>query len=392
MTDEYRRDTRLVRAGLERSQFQETSEAMFLNSGYVYDSAEEAAAAFAGEADRFVYSRYGNPTVSMLQTRLAALEGAEACLATGTGMAGVFAALACQLDKGDRVVASRALFGACYAILNDILPCWGVTTEFVDGTDLDEWRAALANSAKLVFFESPSNPILDLVDIPAVAEMAHAAGALVVIDNVFATPIAQKPLELGADIVIYSATKHIDGQGRVLGGAVLADEEFIKERMLKFYRQTGPTISPFNAWVLLKSLETLALRVDRQAASAASLAGWLESRPDIAGLRYPGLPSHPQHELAKRQMSNGGTLLSFTLAGGKDEAFRVLNALRLIDISNNLGDSKTLACHPGSTTHSSISAEERAGMGIADGSIRLSVGLEDVEDLKADLDQALGRG
>ena len=392
MTDKYRRDTRLVRAGLERSQFQETSEAMFLNSGYVYDSAEEAAAAFAGEADRFVYSRYGNPTVSMLQTRLAALEGAEACLATGTGMAGVFAALACQLDKGDRVVASRALFGACYAILNDILPRWGVTTEFVDGTDLDQWRAALATPAKLVFFESPSNPMLDLVDIPAVAEMAHAAGALVVIDNVFATPIAQKPLELGADIVIYSATKHIDGQGRVLGGAVLADEEFIKERILKFYRQTGPTISPFNAWVLLKSLETLALRVDRQAASAASLAGWLESRPDIAGLRYPGLPSHPQHELAKRQMSNGGTLLSFTLADGKDEAFRVLNALRLIDISNNLGDSKTLACHPGSTTHSSISAEERAGMGIADGSIRLSVGLEDVEDLKADLDQALGRG
>ena len=390
MTDEYRRDTKLVRAGLERSQFQETSEAMFLNSGYVYDSAEEAAAAFAGEADRFVYSRYGNPTVSMLETRLAALEGAEACLATGTGMAGVFAALACQLDRGDRVVASRALFGACYAILNDILPRWGVTTEFVDGTDLDQWRAALSTPAKLVFFESPSNPMLDLVDIPAVAEMAHAAGALVVIDNVFATPIAQRPLELGADIVIYSATKHIDGQGRVMGGAVLADEEFIKERMLKFYRQTGPTISPFNAWVLLKSLETLALRVDRQAASAASLADWLQSRSDVAGLRYPGLPSHPQHELANRQMSNGGTLLSVTLAGGKDEAFRVLNALRLIDISNNLGDSKTLACHPGSTTHSSISAEERASMGIADGSIRLSVGLEDVEDLKADLDQALG--
>ena len=251
MADEYRRDTRLVRTGLGRSQFQETSEAMFLNSGYVYDSAEEAAA-FAGRADRFVYSRYGNPTVSMLQTRLAALEGAEACLATGTGMAGVFAALACQLDKGDRVVASRALFGACYAILNDILPRWGVTTEFVDGTDFDQWRAALATPAKLVFFESPFKPMLDLVDISAVAEMAHAAGALVVIDNVFATPIAQKPLELGADIVIYSATKHIDGQGRVLGGAVLADEEFIRERMLKFYRQTGPTISPFNAWVLLK--------------------------------------------------------------------------------------------------------------------------------------------
>ena len=391
MTDGHRRDTKLVRAGLKRSGFQETSEALFLNSGYVYDSAEEAAAAFAGEADRYVYSRYGNPTVTMLQDRLAALEGAEACLATGTGMAGVFAALACQLDRGDRVVASRALFGACYAILNDILPRWGITTEFVDGTDLDQWRAALTTPAKVVFFESPSNPMLDLVDIPAVADMAHAAGATVIIDNVFATPIAQRPLELGADIVIYSATKHIDGQGRVLGGAVLADEEFITDRMLKFYRQTGPTISPFNAWVLLKSLETLALRIDRQAANAAALASWLEARPDIATLRYPGLPSHPQYALAHRQMSNGGTLLSFTLAGGQDAAFTVLNALRLADISNNLGDSKTLACHPGSTTHSSVSAEERASMGIADGSIRLSVGLEDIEDLKADLDQALAR-
>ena len=391
MTDGHRRDTKLVRAGPKRSGFQETSEALFLNSGYVYDSAEEAAAAFAGEADRYVYSRYGNPTVTMLQDRLAALEGAEACLATGTGMAGVFAALACQLDRGDRVVASRALFGACYAILNDILPRWGITTEFVDGTDLDQWRAALTTPAKVVFFESPSNPMLDLVDIPAVADMAHAAGATVIIDNVFATPIAQRPLELGADIVIYSATKHIDGQGRVLGGAVLADEEFITDRMLKFYRQTGPTISPFNAWVLLKSLETLALRIDRQAANAAALARWLEARPDIATLRYPGLPSHPQYALAQRQMSNGGTLLSFTLAGGQDAAFTVLNALRLADISNNLGDSKTLACHPGSTTHSSVSAEERASMGIADGSIRLSVGLEDIEDLKADLDQALAR-
>lgn len=391
MNDGYHRDTKLVRSGLERSGFQETSEALFLNSGYVYDSAEEAAAAFAGEADRYVYSRYGNPTVTMLQDRLAALEGAEACLATGTGMAGVFAALACQLDKGDRVVASRALFGACYAILNDILPRWGVIIEFVDGTDLDQWRAALATPAKVVFFESPSNPMLDLVDIPAVAEMAHAAGATVIIDNVFATPIAQRPLELGADVVIYSATKHIDGQGRVLGGAVLADESFIKERMLKFYRQTGPTISSFNAWVLLKSLETLALRVDRQAANAADLASWLEARSDVAALRYPGLTSHPQHALAQRQMSNGGTLLSFTLAGGQEAAFKALNALRLVDISNNLGDSKTLACHPGSTTHSSVSAAERASMGIADGSIRLSVGLEHVDDLKADLDQALAQ-
>ena len=389
MTDEYRRDTRLVRGGLMRTAFQETSEALFLNSGYVYDSAEEAAAAFAGEADRYVYSRYGNPTVTMLQDRLAALEGADACLATGTGMAGVFAALACQLDTGDRVVASRALFGACYAILHDILPRWGITTEFVDGTDLDQWRAALATPAKVVFFESPSNPMLDLVDIAAVADMAHSAGATVIIDNVFATPIAQHPLTLGADIVIYSATKHIDGQGRVLGGAVLASEEFITERMMKFYRQTGPSISPFNAWVLLKSLETLSLRVDRQAASALDLARWLESRTDIASLRYPGLASHPQHALAQRQMSNGGSLLAFTLVGGKDAAFRVLNTLQLIDISNNLGDSKTLACHPGSTTHSSVSAGDRAAMGIGDGSIRLSIGLEDVEDLKADLDQAL---
>ena len=389
MTDGYRRDTKLVRGGLNRSAFQETSEALYMTSGYVYDSAEEAAAAFAGDADRFVYSRYGNPTVAMFQDRLAALEGAGACLATGTGMAGVFAALACQLDSGDRVVASRALFGACYAILNDILPRWGVTTEFVDGADLDQWRRALATPAKIVFFESPSNPMLDLVDIPAVAELAHAAGAKVIIDNVFATPIAQKPLELGADIVIYSATKHIDGQGRVLGGAVLADEEFIKERMLKFYRQTGPTISPFNAWVLMKSLETIALRVERQAENAAAIAAWLENRPGVVKMRYPGLESHPQHALARRQMSNGGTLLAFTVEGGRQAAFRALNALKLIDISNNLGDSKTLACHPASTTHSSVGAAERAEMGIDEGSIRISVGLEDVEDLKADLDAAL---
>jgi len=293
------------------------------------------------------------------------------------------------LDTGDRVVASRALFGACYAILHDILPRWGVVTEFVDGTDLDQWRAALSTPAKVVFFESPSNPMLDLVDIEAVSQMAHEAGATVIIDNVFATPIAQHPLKLGADIVIYSATKHIDGQGRVLGGAVLASEEFIKERMLKFYRQTGPTISPFNAWVLLKSLETLSLRVERQAATAFGLATWLESQARIAGLRYPGLASHPQHALAQRQMSNGGSLLAFTLDGGRETAFRLLNSLRMIDISNNLGDSKTLACHPASTTHSSVSVNDRAEMGITDGSIRVSVGLEDLEDLKADLGQAL---
>ena len=389
MKKDLRRDTLLVRAGLMRSPHQETSEAMYLNSGYVYDSAEEAAAAFAGDADRYVYSRYGNPTVTMFQDRLAALEGAEACLATGTGMAAVFAALASQLNAGDRVVASRALFGACYAILKDILPRWGVITEFVDGTNLDAWKRALATPAKVVFFESPSNPMLDIVDISAVSEMAHAAGATVMIDNVFATPMAQHPLQLGADVVIYSATKHIDGQGRVMGGAVLASEEFISERMLKFYRQTGPTITPFNAWVMLKSLETLGLRVDRQASNAARLADWLESHGAVSNVRYPGLASHPQHDLAMRQMENGGSLLAFTPYGDQATAFTILNNLQLIDISNNLGDSKTLACHPASTTHSSVDAADRDEMGIGASSIRLSVGLEDVDDLIEDLAQAL---
>ena len=325
----------------------------------------------------------------MFQERLAALEGAEACLATGTGMAAVFASLASLLNAGDRVVAGRALFGACYAILNEILPRWGVVTEFVDGTDLDAWKQALATPAKVVFFESPSNPMLDIVDIAAVSEMAHAAGAIVMIDNVFATPMAQHPLQLGADVVIYSATKHIDGQGRVMGGAVLASEEFISERMLKFYRQTGPTITPFNAWVMLKSLETLGLRVDRQASNAARLASWLENHGAVSNVRYPGLASHPQHDLAMRQMENGGSLLAFTPKGDQATAFAILNALKLIDISNNLGDSKTLACHPASTTHSSVTAGDRRDMGIGESSIRLSVGLEDVDDLIDDLGQAL---
>ena len=389
MADGHRRDTKLVRAGLERSGFQETSEALFLNSGYVYDSAEEAAAAFAGEADRYVYSRYGNPTVTMLQDRLAALEGAEACLATGTGMAGVFAALACQLDRGDRVVASRALFGACYAILNDILPRWGITTEFVDGTDLDQWRAALTTPAKVVFFESPSNPMLDLVDIPAVADMAHAAGATVIIDNVFATPTLQRPMELGADVVVYSATKHIDGQGRCLGGVVLADQQFITDHLANFLRQTGPSLSPFNAWVMLKSLETLDLRVREHARNAETVARFLEGHKGIERVFYPGLPSHPQHNLAKSQMEAGGNIVAFEVKGGKAGAFRFANALQVVKISNNLGDSKSLITHPATTTHQRLTQEAREELGINEGLVRLSVGLEDPADLIEDMERAL---
>ena len=385
----WRRDTRLVRGGLKRSGFHETSEALYLNSGFVYDSAEQAETAFAGDSDHFVYSRYGNPTVSMFQDRLAALEEAEACLATGTGMAAVFAALACLLDQGDRLVASRALFGACHAIVSKILPRWGVETVLVDGHDLEQWQAALAMPAKAVFLESPSNPMLELVDISAVAELARAAGARVIIDNVFATPTGQSPLKLGADIVTYSATKHIDGQGRVLGGAVLGDRQFINDVLKPFYRQTGPSISPFNAWVLLKSLETLPLRVSRMVDTAAQLANMLEQHNAVSRLRYPGLASHPQHALACRQMEHFGNLLAFSLPAGKEQAFRFLNSLEIIDISNNLGDSKSLACHPASTTHSSLDAEERQRLGIDDGVIRLSVGLEDAEDLSEDIAKAL---
>ena len=370
MTDEYRRDTKLVRGGLARTSFQETSEALFLNSGYVY-------------------SRYGNPTVKMFEDRLALLEGAESCRATGSGMAAVFGAMACQLEAGDRVVASRALFGACHAILTKILPRWGIQTELIDGTDLSAWEIALAEPAKLVFLESPSNPVLDLVDIKAVATLAHKAGALVMVDNVFASPLYQKPLALGADIVIYSTTKHIDGQGRLLGGAVLGKRSFVEDVFLPFYRQTGAAISAFNAWVMLKSLETLPLRVAAQSETAAKIADWLFQHPNIKKISYPGHASHPQHDLAKQQMSGFGSLLAFEVAGGEAAAFTVLNNLQLIDISNNLGDSKSLACHPYTTTHSNMSPEDRASLGISGGHIRLSVGLEDADDLIEDLEKAL---
>ena len=386
---EYRAATKLVRGGVKRSAHQETAEALFMTSGFVYSSAEEAAAAFRDEANVFVYSRYGNPTVKMFEERLALLEGAESCRATGSGMAAVFGAMACQLDAGDRVVASRALFGACHAILTKILPRWGIKTDLIDGTDLSAWETALAEPAKLVFLESPSNPILDLVYINAVATLAHRVGALVMVDNVFASPLYQKPLALGADIVIYSATKHIDGQGRLLGGAVLGRRSFIEGVFLPFYRQTGATISAFNAWVMLKSLETLPLRVTAQSNTAAKIAKWLFQHPNIKKISYPGHASHPQHDLAKQQMSGFGSLLAFEVIGGEAAAFNVLNNLKLIDISNNLGDSKSLACHPYTTTHSNMSQNDRENLGISGGHIRLSIGLEDADDLIEDLDQAL---
>lgn len=385
------RDTELVRGGLERSPFRETSEALYLTSGYVYDSAEQAEAAFKGETDAYIYSRYGNPTVGMFEERLARLEGAEACRATASGMAAVFSALACQLSAGDRIVASRALFGSCKIVVSEILPRFGVTCTMVDGTDLDQWREALKDGAEAVFLETPSNPMLEMVDLAAVSKLARAAGACVVVDNVFATPLLQKPMELGADVVVYSATKHMDGQGRCLGGAVLASQAFIDEKFVPFYRHTGPSLSPFNAWVMVKGLETLPLRVERQCQSAERIARWLEGRgAGVTRVWYPGLESFAQHDLAKRQMSGYGTLVTFEVAGGKEAAFKVLNALRLIDISNNLGDAKSLVTHPATTTHQRLKPEERAHLGISDGVIRLSVGLETLDDLIADLDRALG--
>ena len=384
-----REATQLVRGGLSRSSFDETAEAMYLTSGYVYSSAAEAEAAFAGEHDRYIYSRYGNPTVSMFEERLRLLEGAETCMATASGMAAVFAALASVVDAGDTVVSSRALFGSCHVILSEILPRFGATSVLVDGTALDEWEQALAGGAKAVFLETPSNPGLEVIDLAAVSEMAHAAGALVVVDNVFASPVLQTPMDFGADVVVYSATKHIDGQGRVMGGAVLGTQDFHTSHLLPFMRHTGPSLSPFNAWVLLKGLETLRLRVDAASQSALTLATRLEE--SVAHrVGYPMLASHPQFDLAKRQMTSGGTVVTVDV-GGKDEAFAFMDSLELFDISNNVGDSKSLATHPATSTHRRIGAEGRALVGIGDGMVRLSIGLEDVEDLYEDLTQALAR-
>jgi O-succinylhomoserine sulfhydrylase len=386
----WRPQTRAVRGGLKRSSFDETSEALFLTSGYAYNSAEEAEATFKGESTHFQYSRFGNPTVSMFQDRLAALEGAEACLATATGMSAVFYALLALLKSGDRIVAARQLFGSCHYIINDLLPKYGIRGEFVDGGDLAQWEKALSTPASAVLFESPSNPMLDIVDVKAVCDLAHKAGAKVVLDNAFATPILQRPLEFGADVVVHSATKYIDGQGRALGGAILGSREFIIDKLQPITRNTGPSLSPFNAWVFVKGLETLGLRIDRHCANAAKVADALVAHPAIGRVLYPGRPDHPQHKLATRQMSNFGGVVTFDVKAGKWAAFETLNRLKLIDISNNLGDAKSMVTHPATTTHMRIGAEERAKLGIGDGTVRISVGLEDVEDVIADLVQALG--
>jgi O-succinylhomoserine sulfhydrylase len=382
-----------VRGGILRSQFEETAEAMYLASGYVYDSAAAAEKAFAGEIDRYVYSRYGNPTVSMFEERLRLIEGAPAAFATASGMAAVFTSLGALLGAGDRLVAARSLFGSCFVVCNEILPRWGVETVFVDGDDLSQWEKALSVPTHAVFFETPSNPMQSLVDIVAVTELSHAAGAKVVLDNVFATPLLQQGFPLGVDVVVYSGTKHIDGQGRVLGGAILGDKEYIDGPVQKLMRHTGPAMSAFNAWVMLKGLETLAIRVEYQNASAQRIAEYLEGRPEVRWVRYPFLTSHPQYDLAKRQMSGGGTVVTFELdvpdSAAKPRAFEVLDKLQVINISNNLGDSKSLVTHPATTTHRAMGPEGRAAIGLGDGVVRISVGLESTDDLIADLDQAL---
>jgi O-succinylhomoserine sulfhydrylase len=381
--------TKLIHGGYERSPWGETSEAMYLTSGFVYEQAEHAEARFSDRQSGYMYSRYGNPTVSILEQRIAELEGAECACATASGMAAVHAALMCGAKAGQRVVASRLLFGSCHHILTQIMPRFGIEVELVDGGDLEDWKRALARPADMVFFETPGNPTLALVDIAAVSELAHAAGAIVIVDNVFATPMLQRPLALGADVVVYSTTKHIDGQGRCLGGVVLCSRAFRDDHLHPYLKHTGPSLSPFNAWVMAKGLETLAIRVRAHVDNAGKLARWLSDHPVVESVIYPGLESHPQADLAARQMQAGGTLIAFRVGGGKERAFSVLNRLDLVLISNNLGDAKTLVTHPATTTHSKFPQDVRNELGITDDLIRLSVGLEHVEDLKADLDQAL---
>jgi len=381
--------TQLVHEGTRRSQFGETSEAVFLNSGYVYDSAEEAEARFKGEAEGYVYSRYANPTLSMLEDRICALEGAEAARCTASGMAAVAASFLCHLKAGDHVVSGRALFGSCHYIVDELLPRYGIGSTLVDGRDLAAWEEAVQPNTKAFFFETPTNPMLELVDIEAVAKIARKANALTIVDNVFATPLGQRPLPLGADIVVYSATKHIDGQGRCLGGLVLGPSKFIEETLHTYLKHTGPSLSPFNAWVMLKGLETLPLRVARHCKSAARIADFLAAHARVDRVFYPGRTDHPQHALAKKQMADGGPMITFEVKGKKGDAFAVLNAMDLFKISNNLGDAKSLATHPATTTHQRLSPEARAELGIFDNTIRLSIGLEEPADLEADLEQAL---
>ena len=381
--------TSQVRAGLARTGFGETSEALFLNSGYTYSSAQEAEDSFTDEIDHFVYGRFGNPTVAMFENRLAELEGAELCVATGSGMSAMFASVACMVKAGDRVVATAAMFSSCHVVLTEFLPAWGVEVELVKGTDEKVWAQALSKPTKVVFIESPSNPLMEIVDIRMISDLAHKVGATVIVDNIMASPMMQRPLELGADVVMYSATKHIDGQGRVLAGALLGSFEYIHEKLIPFIRHTGPSLSAFNAWVLVKSLETMELRVSRMCENAQTIAEFLESRKEIKSVRYPGLASHPDRAVIAKQMKAGGTTIGIEFVGSQKDAFKFMDALRVIDISNNLGDSKSLITHPASTTHRRLSVETQAEMGITPSVLRLSVGLEHIDDLLKDITQAL---
>jgi len=385
----YRPETRLVHSGTIRSEFGETSEALFLTQGYVYDTAEQCEARFKGEESGYIYSRYSNPTISMFERRMIEFEGAEAGRSTATGMAAVTTAMLAPLKAGDHVVAAKAMFGSCRYVIEDLLPRYGIQSTLVDGLDLDQWQRAVRPNTKSFFLESPTNPTLDVLDISAIADIAHAGGARLIVDNVFATPIWQSPLALGADVVVYSATKHIDGQGRCLGGMILSSEAFIAEHLHNFMRQTGPSLSPFNAWVLLKGLETLAVRVRAQTETAGKIADALARHPKISRLIYPGREDHPQAALVKKQMRAGSTLVGFEVKGGKAAAFRTLNALKLARISNNLGDAKSLVTHPATTTHQRLSPEARAELGISDGFIRFSTGLEHADDLIEDLHAGL---
>ena len=389
MKKKFKLDTNLVRGGLTRSNFKETSEAIFLNSGFVYDSAEQAEAIFLGKKKGFQYSRYANPTVEMFEKRLALLDGSEACFATASGMAAVFGSMMCQLKAGDHVVSASALFGSCRYILNDILPKFGIEVSFIDGKNIQEWNKSVQKNTKIFFFESPSNPCLEIIDIKQVCNLAKKNKITTIVDNIFASPVLQQPVKFGADVIIYSGTKHIDGQGRAMGGAVCSTNKF-KENILKpFLRHTGPCISPFNAWVLLKSLETIKIRVLSQSDNALQIARFLEKHKKIKQVYYPGLKSFPQYALAKKQQSAGGTMIAFKVKGGKKDAFKIINKLNIFDISNNLGDSKSLVTHPTTTTHKVLGEEARLSLGITPNLIRLSIGLEDINDLKEDLSNSL---
>ncbi|TAH42740.1 MAG: O-succinylhomoserine sulfhydrylase [Betaproteobacteria bacterium] len=388
MNDQFDPDTLAIRAGIERSQFNEHSEALYLTSSFVFENAAKAAARFSGEEEGNVYARFTNPTVTAMQTRLAALEGAEACVATASGMSAILSLAMALLQAGDHVVASNGLFGATQQLFGNILSKFGIDTSFVPATDLDAYRAAVRPRTRLFFVETPSNPLTEVVDIAGVAAIAHAADAILAVDNCFCSPVLQRPLELGADVVVHSATKYLDGQGRVLGGAV-AGRKAITDEVLKFLRTAGPTLSPFNAWIILKGLETLRIRMEAQSANALALARWLEQQPGVVRVYYPGLPSHPQHALAMRQQKSGGAIVSFEVEGGREAAWRVVDATRMISITANLGDTKTTITHPATTTHGRITPEARAAAGIGEGLLRVAVGLESIEDLKADLERGL---